>query len=108
MNLWKSNKKDIVRRCRVCGCRSDQVAFIVMKDSKSGKRYVHNLCRPCRIEANYVSRLKRLTVDPKYDSVRASAWNKANRERINKRRRENLAKKRGLAVSNGWSKYIKK
>ena len=78
-----------------------------MKDSKSGKRYVHNMCRPCRIEANYVSRLKRLAVDPKYDSVRSSAWNKANRERINKRRRENLAKKRGLRCLKGGQSILK-
>lgn len=93
--LWKSGPKDIVRRCRICGCRSDEVRFMVMKDSKTGRLYVHNICHPCRLDENRETRARRLAKDPKYDVRKAMAWNKANRERYNRRRRERLMIRRG-------------
>ena len=93
-NLFISSPKDIIRICRICRCRSDEVPFILMRDTRTGRKYVHNICRPCRIEENRKSRLKRLAKDPKHDIRQAAAWNRANKDRYNKRRRENYAKKK--------------
>ena len=70
-----------------------------MKDTRSGRRYTHNICRPCRIEENHKSRLKRLKKDPKYDSRKAMDWNKSNRNKYNRRR--NLWAKRNRRKSWG-------
>ena len=101
-NLYLSKSGDIVRRCRVCGCRSDQVKFVVMKDSKTGRRYVHNICHPCRVEKNRETRARRLAKNPKYDIERAAKWNNENRDRYNKNRRLNHRKKRGYSFD--WTR----
>lgn len=68
----------IVRRCRICKCLNSDVKFTVIKDSKNGKYYTHNICRPCRIEENHASKLRRRKLKPKHDSEVAMKWRKKN------------------------------
>ena len=83
----------IIRFCRICNTRNDIISFAIIKDTKSGKRYTHNICKPCRIEENHKSRLKRRKRNPKHDSKMAILWTKKNRNKWLKYRRE-WAKKR--------------
>ena len=85
---------DVVRRCRVCGCRSDEVKFVIMKDSKTGRFYMHNICRPCRIEENAQSRDRRKERDPKHDSRTTMEWRRRNIDKWRNYHREYCRRKR--------------
>jgi hypothetical protein len=75
-----------------------------MRDSKTGRRYVHNICHPCRIEDNRKARERRLSRDPGYDVRQAAEWNRQNRDKYNERRRKKNRMKRLMTYGfqNAW------
>jgi hypothetical protein len=96
---------EIVRRCRVCKCRSDEVKFVQIKDSKTGRYYTHNICKPCRVEENHESRLRRRARDPGHDSRVTMAWREQNIKKWRRYHREWYKKKRVMEYANYYPQF---
>lgn len=87
--VWK-----VKRKCRYCGISNNDLQFWKGKDTRSGKRYVHNICVPCKKEKAHLVRIKYYYRNRQKQIIQAAKWNRKNREKYNARRRKANFEKR--------------
>jgi hypothetical protein len=77
----------LIRRCNICSITNDIIPFKKLRDTKSGKIYTHNICKPCFEDRRALQRRKYYKKHRKEEIAVARQWNIDNKKRYNKRRR---------------------
>ena len=89
----RRKQDDIVRFCKHCKITNDDIPFLVQKNFKNGKFYIHSVCKACYNDNTIERRSIYYNENKETEIDNARKWNEENRERYNKRRRKTFMEK---------------
>lgn len=84
----------MIRRCRVCECRSDEVKFVMERHERTKVIYPGTICSLCRNEQNNKWLAKKLKEDPQYGYKKSQKWRDKNMDKYKKSKSEYEKKRR--------------